>query len=515
MATPTRPTFSATARTLLAGVGRRLAGLTDPTQVREAAAAAAAPPVIIEPLAPSQPEPVRPNARVLEESIFTGVVPRTEVFNRIYQGRNIDLDRIEAAIRWSEVGVMGPMADLSRETLHNDPTLSGYVQKRIGNLAVVDYDITPAAGGGIDPDLAKTIADDVRTAFRGIEGFRQAIYDLGWGVWDGRAAQEIQWRYVGGPRPWNPQRLDWIHPGRLVFGPERELRVKERGRQTGYFHPDGPALRDMPGKFIWWLPRMFGDYPEREGLAPRCLYWSFFKRFSWRHRMILTELFGIPWRIVETDREAPVQGDAITKALATAEALGSQTAAAFLPGQKLRVEAPHPESGTLFGMTSDEVNAELAKLVLLQTGTTTSDANRASAVVASAQQDLVFMRDGNGVSERIKTQLVDVYVELNWGADRLVYAPTFTLRTQPPRDRIADLTRIEKVISFGVDVAEAEIREASGLRKPMDNEPVIRRTSDPTTGAPTSAVFDPTEAVGNLGAGTMPGAITTPGRRPV
>ena len=59
----------------------------------------------------------------------------------------------------------------------------------------------------------------------------------------------------------------------------------------------------MPYKFIEFMPRLFCDYPEREGLSPRILYWSFFSRFGTRERLILMELFGKPWRIVKQTAE--------------------------------------------------------------------------------------------------------------------------------------------------------------------------------------------------------------------
>ena len=423
----------------------------------------------------------------MAKSIFAGAVPMTEVYNRIYQGRNIDLDRIENAVRWADTGVMAPLTDLSRETVRNDPTLASLLLKRFGNIRTVDWDLAAASGSGVDENLAKEVADTTRQALVRMNGLRQGFYDLCWSRFDGRSALEIDWAFTGARRPWMPRGLHRIHPARLSLGPERELRVVERFRQVGYFHPIGPALRDVPGKFIWDLPSLFSDYQEREGLAPPSLYWSFFKRFSWRHRMVLTELFGIPWRIVEVDKDSPVTPEGLGDSLAAAEGLGSTTGAAFPSGHRLRLEAPHPESGTLFQMTSSEVNDELAKLITLQTSLTDSrDTNRASSVTATAQQDIVFQLDGNDVADRFQQQLVNVFVELNFGADALTHAPTLTLRTQPARDRKAELERVEKVLSFGVPVSEAEIREISGLRKPTADEPTIDGLPAPAAQPPSA-----------------------------
>ncbi len=303
--------------------------------------------------------------------------------------------------------------------------------------------------------------------------FRQAIEDLAWGFFHGRASTEIHWDYRAGSVPWRVADLGWIHPRRLSFGPDRELRVAD-GLYSSLVAPAGTALDDIPWKFIEFKPRLFCEYPEREGLAPRSLYWSFFKRFSARERMILIELFGKPWRIVEVDNDSRAGAAELDQALDMADALGEATAAQFPRGTKLVVVSPDAKSGELHNATIADCDRQISKLVLGNTGTTDAEANRAESIVHKSEQDMILQSDGAAISERIQSGLVDAIVFLNFGADALAEAPLFQLRTAPVRDRAAELDRMKRtVLELGVPVALAEVYEVTGFRKPSPDEATV------------------------------------------
>ena len=288
------------------------------------------------------------------------------------------MNTIESAIIQADNGVMVQLCDLESEVLGLDPHLSSLLAKRFGSVQCLDYDLELPTGPDVDKREAKDISESVRQALNTIPFFNERIYDLLWGLYDGRAALEIEWQHYPQRRfPWQPCELRWIHPRRLSFGPQRELRLIDTFQARGDFVPQGIAIDDHPGKFLWWMPRLFREYPEREGLAPRTLYWSFFKRFSWRYRMILTEIYGIPWRIVTQDKEAPPNHESVEQARDAAEALAQESTAAFGPGVKCEVVQPGDRSTEMFDMTHDKVNSEQSKLVLGQTGTTDAVANRA------------------------------------------------------------------------------------------------------------------------------------------
>lgn len=435
----------------------------------------------------------------LQRQIVPSRLPASESYRRYY-GRSLDLALIENAIRAAEAGYMADLTDLENETGSFDPNLSSLLAKRFGVVPAFDWSVTPKTGNGVPRKEAQDVADACEQALRGLNFLDERIYDLCWANYHGRAALENHWEQRPGPWRWWPVALEWIHPRRLSFGPERELRLVDTWRRTGNFAEDGLALRDFPGKFVEWMPRLFASYPEQEGLGPRALYWSFFKRFSWRHRMALTELFGMPWRIVTYDKDAPANDDTVKKASEAAEKLGGESTAAFGRGAKLDVIFPGENSGQLFQMTNDDVDKQMAKLVVGNTATTDGgEANRANSIVQKGEQDIIAQKDAGGVGARLRFGLLRPFVELNRGRGAwAALGPDFQILARPPRDRKAELERVEKVISLGVPVTVNEVREISGTRAPEKGEAVVTQQAQAGTDPfgkplpPKPGVIDPT-----------------------
>jgi len=446
------------------------------------------------------------DAATLRKVLIPHRLPRAERY-RTYFGKSADLNRIQAALLQADGGLMVELTDLESEMMALDPHLSAVMRKRVGSIQCLDWRLEPAKGTGVDAKLAEQIADVVRQHLEAIPRFNAHLVDLGWATFYNRAALEIHWAVQGGAVRWRPTELSWIHPRRLAFGPERELRLINTFRRLSDFVEQGFALRDYPGKFLSWQPRLFNEYPEREGLGPRVLYWAYFKRFSWRMRMALTELFGIPWRIIETDKDAPVNTDAIDAAFEAAEKLGETTAAAFGPGMKLNIPQTGDQKGELFGMTTEEVNGEVSKLVLGQPGTTDAVANRAETIVQKGEQDIILASDAEGISSSVQRDVVNVDVALNYGDAAIAHSPKFVIDTTPPRDATKELERITQVVSLGVPVPVAEVREAGGTREPAEEEEFVIGSQN-EAGTTVFDIVDPNapapEPVAPVAPGTVP-----------
>ena len=411
----------------------------------------------------------------LRRAVLPSHVPQQEQY-RTYYGRSLDMARIENAIRQAEHGVMVYLTDLEGESLSIDPHVNSCATKRFGGIQALDWTLTPASGPDIDKGLATELCDLTRANLERIPCFGERLYDMAWAEFDGRAAQEIHWDYRAGRDPWWIRELGWIHPRRLSFDQERNLVVIDTTAPPSDFIPRGERLVDHPAKFWWWCPRLFREYPEREGLGPRSLYWMYFKRFSWRHRMVLTEVFGLPWRIVTIDDtvDEKVSGDVLDEVSAEVENLGRDTTAQIPKGVKLEVLYPHHDSGNLFGMTNEDVDKQMSKLWLGNTGTTETDqGNRAGMIIARGEQDIIYCRLGEGLSGRVQEKLVLPITVLNRGASVANHAPQFHILTDPPRDRDKDMGIIERAVQLQVPVAISEVREVTGTREPDEEEPYL------------------------------------------
>lgn len=446
-----------------------------------------------------RPADVAANKGSIRKRILPRPVPRSEEYRTRF-GRSLDLGRIESALRDADCGYMVRLCDMERETLSLDAHALSLCTKRFGAIQALDWTVKPASGPGIDKKLAVEIAAEVREQIARIPSFGARLRNLAWGAFDGRAALEIHWDYapMRARAPWRVRCLEWVHPRRLSFNQPRELLVIDTLKSFGNFGDHGLRLADHPGKFLWWMPQLFDEYPEHEGLGPRTLYWTFFKRFSWRHRMMLTELFGMPWRIITADADSMVDGESLEEAEVAAEQLGRETTARFPAGVNMDVEWPHEHASEIHRLNATDVNDELSKLFLGNTGTTdNNETNRANGIVARGEQDIILHMDGSGISERATDQLALPITVLNYGADAAPYCPSIVLETSPPRDQKLELDLATQVISLGVPVTVDELREKSGTREPEEDEAVVRSTGGGGVDAmgnpiaPTTSIYDP------------------------
>lgn len=439
------------------------------------------PPLAVRPTSDGQ---IWTDIKALQERIFGGgEVPETEQWTRRYFGRNLTPATIEQVLREAEAGYMRDLTDLESETVGIDGHLFASVGKRFPAIASIDYDVVPAQGPGLDPAKAMRAAEIVRQGMAAIPNFRQALVDLSWGHFHGRSCVEKEWRYQPGnvELKWGIAGLHWIHPRRLSFGPERELRLVDSLAYTGYFKAVGFDLRSIPHKWIQFTPRLRNEYPEREGIGPICLYWAYFKRFSTRDRLILMEVFGKPWRIIEWDPSArALSPDALDRAQETADKLGANASASMPVGAKLKVEQPGDGAGEVHADVVQQANDEMSKIVNGQTRTTEAKPGALGSSAdetAAGEQDAILDADGWRLSEVVTEQLARDLVELNLGAEWSMYTPRVLLRTQRPIPRSTRIANCEKVLKLGVPLKLEQIYEETGFERPGDGDAIVQMVS--------------------------------------
>lgn len=414
---------------------------------------------------------------------------RQSSLTRRHYGAATEMPTIASAILNAELGYLTDFMDLQTETLTLDPHLASCAVKRFAPLACADWDMTPAqAAEKKDRKWAIEIADVVRDSFVRAQGLQDAIYDTAWAIQDNRAASEVNWGTVD--RYFLPRGFDWVHARDLTYGAFRELRIVDPFLGGGFRSDIGINVEEIPGKFVHWKPRMFREHHEREGLGFRSVYWAFFKRFSNRNRMKLTEAYAIGLRVIEIDNESMANPESINRIRDEVEDLSSETTALLDRGVGLNVIWPENGSHEIFKLTLEDVNAEISKLYLGNRSTTDPDANRSNSIIGKNEQEMLFALDAARISARFQ-ELVRVAVEVNWpGAAHLV--PKFQIRAAQQRDRDKELARARVFLGMGMTIAVDEIREIAGFRAPIDDEPFLR--------------LGPSGGVDAMGA-ALPGAI--------
>lgn len=411
--------------------------------------------------------------------------------NRQRFGRGISPDRIESSFLSAFQGNMRNLTDLSRETVDTDPHLGSVINKRISAISSLPFEVIPASGFSVDPEKAAFYAEVVREQLLNMEHFRRFIMQLSWALYDGRSILECNWTdnftYNSndglGKISMILRGLGWVHPRRINFGPSRELLIQDETRGYTYsnFSTVGLDINKIPYKFLYWTPQRFGDYPEREGLSIRCMYWSFFKRFSARERMILVELYGKPWRIMKVDSDSTASSDELSDADTIVDQLGSSYSARLPRGVDLEIHNPQRLAGQVHKDVIEDSDKQLSKLVLGQTGTTDAvpaGLNSKQANVMQDEQLMLLKTDAMEVSEVLE-KLTDSIIVVNFGPKESINAPRFVLRSDLPADRESELSRLKLSLDAGLEVAREEAYEVSGFRIPNEDEIKIKIDQPP------------------------------------
>jgi len=423
-------------------------------------------------------------------------VPEMEQYRR-YFGRALTPATIEQVLVSANLGFMRDLTDLSNETLFIDTHYAGATGKRFRSLASAKITVVPAKGDGIDEPRATRYADMVRQQLAWIPNLKQSILRLNWGHLHGRAALEKVWREnPAGNVRWRVDRLNWIQPRRLSFGPQRELRVRDGVFDGTGFSPVGLDLAEVPLKFICFTPQLFNETPEREGFGPRCLYWSFHKRFSWRERMVLLEVFGKPWRIAYTDNPA-VQPDALDRAGEVIDGMGGSSTAVMPPGVKVETSVPGDRSGQNHRDAGMDADDQISKLVLGTTRTTDAKPGALGSTgdeVGQEEQGSVVEADGWNLSDLLTEQLAADIIVLNEGPEYLDHCPRIEIRYELPRNRGVEADVATKTLALGLPLVEDEVYERTGWTKPGPTDRVIKQppqAAPELPGSPSPNAQDP------------------------
>lgn len=440
-------------------------------------------------------------AGMLARRMIDRKVPRSEQW-RYDPGRGISMDTIAGALMAANNGVMPDWTDLGGVTIDADPNLASCLDRRLGMLDSAPYTVRPAKGYGIDRAKAKAIADELSRELRLLpsptnwgeflpkkrSGLGPLISALNWAIWDGRASVEKVWAPVAPSSTrkvrWTIGELVWIHPRRLSFGPRRELRIVEAFQRVGNFAEVGIDLTEIPNKYINYLPQLFREYPEREGYQRRACYWSFFKRVGTREQLVLSELFGHPYKIVEVENDAKATATELEQLDDDVENLGASEQLRLPKGVKLELPWPHPESGGIHDNIVDRADRQIQILLLGQTMTTSDGSSRAQAEVHERQQNIYPKKDAARMSACLDSDLIHPLVALNAAPFGLesddaidAYCPTIEIHAESQPDRNAEVERLGLVLDRGIPIAVEEVYEIAGFRTPEEGEEVVVATS--------------------------------------
>lgn len=435
---------------------------------------------------------------------LVGDPPLIEIFNRGYWGTTLDMENIERAMLDVRIGIMHRAMDMIREAMWHNPPVRGMVFRRVAQVAAAPYDVqVPSDIEAGDLKWAKKIAAMVRRMYRGATGtrgpknsssFRDTLKQLMAAVVDGRSVTQSNFVPVSGDPDAKYQLVgfSWVHPSRIAYGPNRELRVVERHIQTGMYNPVGPPLDELPHRFITHRPQLFADYPEYDGLWISMLYYLFFHRYAWRQKMQFIEKFIKGWRKITAPGglETHITQPSIEEAAERAEELGGETNVWWgAPGIDLQMEWPAGSGYQLIDTMPGDVESALAKLILGQDKTTTGDTYGKGAEELKGES-LLIAQDDAATLEQTIDRFSEQLVALNVSPNATHLAPKFKLQITNETSPDAIQRVFSQAIIDGVRIPEKLYREKTHIRAPEEDEAyVVADPSKPGQGV----TIDPTK----------------------
>lgn len=230
-------------------------------------------------------------------------------------------------------------------------------------------------------------------------------------------------------------------------------------------------LQEFPeNKFLIARFNYSGDHPTRAAnLRALARYWIA-QHFGLRWFMRFANVFGIPWRTVETDGSQEAQSAAI----AALQTLGAEGFGVFPEGTKLEI---HSATGGSQSIHESLINmADKAADLLILGQTLTSDVSDSGSRALGDVHEGVLKEHVQGaadfVFQTITEQLIPAIIRLNYGesSDRV---PWISASVPKQKDHTATAERILKAQQAGIPVPKQWAHEELQIPIPAESEDIL------------------------------------------
>jgi phage gp29-like protein len=277
----------------------------------------------------------------------------------------------------------------------------------------------------------------------------------------GHSVMEVLWHLSDGivcPRAYAPIPAKyWRYPQVSQDSSPDRLMLNKSGVSGG-------ALTDFPkDQFIIAKWMRGGEHPVKAGVLRSMSKYFLAAYFGPGWLMQYAQLFGIPWRTIETDGSSAAN-------LAAVEALQNLGAGGWgvLPkGTTLAVHDSVKGGESLPQKTVIDMADEACDIMFLGQTLTTSQGNRGSqalGVVHSSMRDDVLAAAADWVASTLGSQLIPSLLRLNFGEDAANGPLPFLVAKMPEaRDEKAAIERIEGLQRIGVRMSTQWVHDQLGV----------------------------------------------------
>jgi phage gp29-like protein len=363
----------------------------------------------------------------------------------------LDADTMAAILQEAEDGYLERLMALYRDIMV-DSHLQGEFNKR--KLAVLKElpSISPADRD--DPEALRAAAA-VRAMWDGLKGKREALTHLLDSALYPVSLVRKQFRAVsgaGGLR-YRLEKLEPV-PHHLLDCRDGCLKVRDvsaDGRPLDTYHAPSAA------EYIIHRGHLLTNFPDKWGGPMRAVvFWFLFKTMNreWWARFL--DRFGSPFLVGKYD-----DGDDRSRSeLATAFSQATRIFGLTIPaGSSVEMmQSASATAGDAFLAFAEHANAELSKLIVGQTMTTTASSNGmsgAQAEVHAAVRDDIAAFDAMALAETLRDDLFDQYLTIN---GNFAARPAVTFGGQAVADATATSALLTSLAGAGWEPGE-EARE--------------------------------------------------------
>lgn len=265
---------------------------------------------------------------------------------------------------------------------------------------------------------------------------------------------------------------------RFVFDKDGNLRLKTRNSPvTGEPVPSYKFIHHIfnVSDGSWLRPEEMGYCYFGKGLADTPLYhYFYFKVVTLRYLLKALEQYGLPFKLLYTGP----QNALLAQRMADIMAALQNDSVVQVPGKKgeVNVDVVKSTGSVDFFISFIEYIDRLITRAILGQELMTEMPDVGSYAAARVHRS-VFMQivesDKNQLEDTINKTLMKYDADLNTPQLPEKVRPRFLFKSAPSTDAAAFLQVVNAAINLGLEVSEAQIREATGLREPFPGEATV------------------------------------------
>lgn len=370
---------------------------------------------------------------------------------------NLGPDRLANILRAAGEGDNHDYLTLAEEMEERDGHYASVLSTRKLALAGLDIRVDSFSDDKRDVEIADAVRELVDAP-----GFGEMVFELTDALGKGYSVSEIIWDRTG--KVWVPER--YAHRDPRFFRWDRET-----GHQLRLLDEADPVngIALPPHKFVVHRPKLRSGLPVRGGLARLAAVAYMCKAWAWKDWMAFADVFGMPMR-VGTYGTGAKEAD-IARLMRAVANLGSDAAAVIHESTKITFEAAPNTAGAadFFERLANFWDKQVSKAVLGQTMTTDDGASLSQAKVHNDVREDLLKADAKGLQNTLNLQLVQAFVDLNFGAGRY---PRLVVQVPEPEDLKLLVESLEKLVPLGLEVEQSIIRDKLNLPDPPTGEAV-------------------------------------------